>query len=118
MLHVLKYNGLEIAKNVELATSLLDQMLGLMFRKSLPPEFAMIFVMNRPMPVNIHMLFMRFPIDVVFLNEEKKITGLLRLNPWTGYKAVKNVKYVIEMNAGAIERFRLSIGGKIDFGDI
>jgi uncharacterized membrane protein (UPF0127 family) len=118
MLHVLKYNGLEIAKNVEFATTLFSQMMGLMFRKSIPPEFAMIFAMKRPASVNVHMLFMRFSIDVIFLNEEKRITGLSRLNPWTGYKSMKNVKYVIEMSAGAIERYGLSIGGKMDFGDI
>ncbi len=115
MLHVLKYNGLAIAKNIEFARTICSQMLGLMFRRHIPADYAMIFVMKKPSSAGIHMLFMRFPIDVIFLNEERKIAGLTRLNPWTGYKAMKKVKYVIETNSGAIERYDLSIGGHMEF---
>lgn len=115
MLSVLKYNGMEIAKNLEFARTKLRQMSGLMFRKDVPSDYSMIFVLKKQSPVNVHMLFMRFPVDVIFLDEEKKVMGLYRLNPWTGYKAVKNVKYVLEMEAGAIERYNISIGGQMEF---
>ncbi len=118
MLHVLKYNGIVIAKNVEYARTVLNQMLGLMFRKHIPQDFAMIFVMKRLSSVNVHMLFMRFPIDVIFLNEEKEISGLSGLNPWTGYKAMDNIKYVVEIEAGTIERHGLCAGGRMEFSDI
>ena len=118
MLHVLKYNGLEIAKNIEFASSLLDKISGLMFRKCIRPDHAMIFILDKPSPVNIHMLFMRFPIDVLFLDERKRISGLFRLNPWTGFKGMKNIKYVIEMGAGTIERHNLSVGGQMEFEDV
>ena len=115
MLNILKYNGIEIAKDIEFARTLPGKMLGLMFRKHIPEDYAMVFVMERPSTIGIHMLFMQFPIDVIFLNEEKKIAGLSRLNPWTGYKTMKNIRYVIEMSAGVIERHNLSMGGKIEF---
>ncbi len=115
MLSVLKYNGMEIAKNLEFARTKLCHMLGLMFRKSIPSDYSMIFLLKKKSSVNVHMLFMRFPLDVIFLDDEKKVSGLYRLNPWTGYKAVKNVKYVLEMEAGAIERYNISIGGQMEF---
>ncbi|VVB84896.1 putative ACR [uncultured archaeon] len=118
MPHVLKYNDVEIATEIEFARTILSQVKGLMFRKSIPPGFAMIFEMKKPSSVNVHMLFMRFPIDIIFLNEEKKTTGLYRLNPWSGYKAMADIKYVIEMNAGTIEKYKLSIGGQMEFDDI
>ncbi len=118
MLPVLKYNGMEIANSVEFAGTAIRQMLGLMFRGSIQPDFAMIFPMKKKSSVNVHMLFMRFPIDVIFLNEEKKISGLARLNPWLGYKSMRNIKYVIEMKAGTIERFNLSVGGEMEFEEI
>jgi uncharacterized membrane protein (UPF0127 family) len=31
---------------------------------------------------------------------------------------MKNVKYVIETNPGAIEKYKLSIGGKMEFEDV
>ena len=118
MLSVLKYNGIGIAKTIEFAKTKLRQAAGLMFRKEIPSGFSMIFVMDKPSDVSVHMLFMRFPIDVIFLDGEKKVRGFFRLNPWTGYKAMKDIRYVIEMKAGTIERHGISIGGRMEFDDI
>lgn len=118
MVQILKYNSLEIAKNIEICRTLTSQMSGLMFRSHIPSNYAMIFVMKKPSSVGIHMLFMRFPIDVIFLNEEKKIIRLSHLKPWTGHSSMKNVRYVIETNPGAIEKYKLSIGRKMEFEDV
>lgn len=115
MLPVLKYNGVEIAKDIEFSESMIGHTFGLMFRKNIPYNFARIFVLKRPSCVHVHMLFMFFPIDVIFLNEKKKISGLASLNPWTGYKIMKNIKYVIEMKAGTIIRYNLCMGGQMEF---
>ncbi|MDD5615805.1 MAG: DUF192 domain-containing protein [Candidatus Methanoperedens sp.] len=118
MLHTIKYNSLEIARNIETCRTKISQMFGLMFRSSIPSDYATIFVMKKPSSVGIHMLFMRFPIDVIFLDEEKNIIGLSHLKPWTGHSSMKNVKYVIETNPGAIGKYKLSIGGKMEFEDV
>jgi uncharacterized membrane protein (UPF0127 family) len=115
MLPVLKYNGVEIAKNIEFAKNILSQMIGLMFRKNIPFDYAMIFVLKKPSSVDVHMFFVFFPISVIFLDEKKKISGLAVLNPWIGYKAMKNIKYVIEMNEDAIKKNKLAIGERMDF---
>ena len=115
MLPVLKYNGIEIARTVEFSRTALSQAFGLMFRKNVPSDYSMIFIMEKPSSVSIHMLFVFFPIDVIFLNEEKRIKGLSRLKPWLGFKTMKNVKYVIEMKAGTIEKFNFSAGGQMEF---
>jgi uncharacterized membrane protein (UPF0127 family) len=115
MFPILRYNSDEIARNVEISRTMISQVLGLMFRTHLPDDYAMIFVMKKPSSIGIHMLFMSFPIDVIFLNEEKKIMGLAHLKPWTGHKSMKNIKYIIETNPGAIERYKISIGGQMEF---
>jgi uncharacterized protein len=115
MLKILKYNSFEIARNIEICRTTASQISGLMFRAELPADYAMIFLMKKPSSVGIHMLFMRFPIDVIFLNEGRMIIGFAHLNPWTGHKSMKNVKYVIETNPGTIERFELSVGAKLEF---
>ncbi len=115
MLPVLKYNGKEIAKNVEFARTILQQTLGMMFRKGISPDYSMIFILKKPASIIIHMLFVFFPIDVIFLDEKKKISGLAGLAPFTGFKGMKNIRYVIEMKAGAIEQYNLSIGGQMEF---
>jgi uncharacterized membrane protein (UPF0127 family) len=115
MFSVLKYNGLEIAKNIECARTTLSQSLGLMFRRNILPGYSMIFFLKKPSKVNVHMLFVFFPIDVIFLDENKKIKGFSRLKPWVGYKAMEDIKYVIEMKAGTIDTFHLSVGGQMEF---
>jgi uncharacterized membrane protein (UPF0127 family) len=57
MLPVLKYNGVVIAKNIEFARTILAQSLGLMFRKSIPHSYSMIFILKKPSQANVHMLF-------------------------------------------------------------
>lgn len=115
MLPLLKYNGVVIANNVEFAKTMIAQVLGLMFRKSIEQDFAKVFVLKKPTHVNIHMIFVFFPIDVMFLDENKKVSGCTRLAPWIGYKSMKNIKYVIEMKAGTIERYNLTSGGQVEF---
>jgi len=117
MFPVLKYNGAKIARNIEFTRTMSSQVMGLMFRKCIPYDYSMIFILKKPSQVSIHMLFVFFPIDVIFLNEEKKIMGLSRLRPWVGYKAMEDIKYIIEMKAGTIEMFHLCTGGQMEFDD-
>ncbi len=118
MHQILKYNSFEIAKNIEICRTLTSQILGLMFRSQIQADYAMIFVLKKPSSAGIHMLFVRFPIDVIFLNEEKIIVAMANLKPWTGHKSMKNIKYIIETNPGAIERYKLSIGAQMGFKGI
>lgn len=47
------------------------------------------------------MMFVRFPIDAVFLDENEKVVDIATLNPWTiNYTPKKPAKYVVEMKAG------------------
>ena len=117
MLPVLKYNGILIAKNIEFARTMLAQSLGLMFRKGMPHSYSMIFTLQKPSQVNVHMLFVFFPLDVIFLDKEKKIMGFSQLKPWVGYKGMENIKYILEMKAGTINMFDLKIGGQIEFDE-
>jgi uncharacterized membrane protein (UPF0127 family) len=117
MLPVLKYNGVEIAKKIEFARTTFRHILGLMFRKKIPYDYSMIFILKKPSQVGIHMLFVFFPIDVIFLNEEKKIMGMSPLRQWVGYKAMKDIKYIIEMKAGTIEMFHLCTGEEMEFDE-
>lgn len=117
MFPVLKYDGVVIANNIEFARTMVKQAIGLMFRGNISPDYSMIFILKKPSGVNVHMLFVFFPIDVIFLNNEKKVMGFSGLKPWVGYKAMKDIKYVLEMKAGTIEKFNMSIGGQMEFDE-
>ncbi len=115
ILMVLIYNGTPVANEISYAKNIFSQMLGLMLRKSIPEDFALVFVLKRPGTVGVHMLFMLFPIDIIFLDEDKNIIGTATLKPWTGHKRMKGVKYIIEMNQGTVERFNLVPGEQLTF---
>lgn len=71
---------------------------GLMGRPSLPPGEGLII---RPCS-SIHTHFMRFPIDVIYVNKEDVVVGIDRqLKPWRFGRFYKQVSYVIELPSGA-----------------
>lgn len=97
--------GLEI-RNLELAESLWSQTKGLMFRESLPKNHALLMDFGKPRKPGIWMLFMRFPIDILFLDEKlnlvdrKKNARPLGLDPrtWKVYHPKRKARYVLEVN--------------------
>ncbi|MBN2488272.1 MAG: DUF192 domain-containing protein [Methanosarcinaceae archaeon] len=113
---ILKSNGNGIASDVEFANSLLSQTKGLMFRKSISDDYALVFVMAKPRIISIHMLFVRFPIDVLFLDENKRIVKTAHLRPWTGLaSSSEKIKYMIEIPEGSIAKHELVVGEHLVF---
>lgn len=102
-----KSTGKLIKQNVELADTFFKRLNGLMFKKSIDKDYALIIS-----PCNsIHMLFMSFPIDALFVDKENKIVGFSKnIKPWRISKIYFDAHYVIEMSAGEIERLSLSKG--------
>ncbi len=86
-----------------------------MFRKSIPEGYAMVFDLHYERSVSIHMLFVPFPIDLIFLDGDRIITGVRpRLNSWIGYAtARRSSQFVIETPAGTLERYELSDGMRL-----
>ena len=77
-------------------------MRGLLGRSGLEPGESMLF---RPAG-SIHMLFMRFAIDVVFCDEELVVLSVVPgLRPWR-MAAERGAKVVIELAEGAAAALR------------
>jgi hypothetical protein len=67
-----------IAKKAKVADNFFLRLAGLMFRKSIDYDTALIFY-HAP---SIHTFFMRFPIDVVFLDKDMRVVKVvLALKP-------------------------------------
>lgn len=100
-----------IAKEVLLAQSLYARIKGLMGKYSLSKDSAMFFD-DCP---SVHTFFMRFPIDVVFLDKDMVVTKVLEnLKPWrcTMPFQYKN-RYCIEFASNKISS-KISKGDLID----
>lgn len=113
---ILKSNGDYVATHVEFACSTYKQALGLMFRRNIPEDYALVFVMKKSTKVSLHMLFVHFPIDVIFLDEDKRIVKLSGLRPWIGLcSSDAKVKYIIETNKGIENKADLRVGDVLSF---
>ncbi|HEC68897.1 MAG TPA: DUF192 domain-containing protein [Candidatus Omnitrophica bacterium] len=68
-----------LASQAKIADNFFKRFLGLMFRKSLSKEEALIFF-RAP---SIHTFFMRFALDILFLDKEGKVLRIARkIKPW------------------------------------
>ncbi|VVB99096.1 putative ACR [uncultured archaeon] len=86
---------------------------GLMFEARKNFDYALIFVLPNESIVRamVHMLFVFFPIDIVFLDSKRRVVDKATLKPWMlNYTPKAAAKYFIEMPVGK-SKF-------VKFGDI
>ena len=100
-------NGTELAAEVRLATSLWARFWGLMGRRSLPDGHGLLI---RPCS-SVHMFFMRFPIDVIFLDREDRVVKIIpAMKPWRAALGGRGAHSALELNAGAAQSVGLEVG--------
>lgn len=95
---------------------------GLMFRDSLPPGGGMLFIFQEAGPYLFWMKNCKFPIDIIWFNEQKEVIFLsektppCKADPCPNYGPLdKKALYVIEVASGFVEREKLKLGTKVRF---
>lgn len=103
--------GVAVATRGELAASLWTRFRGLMFRSSFNVEQALVI----DPCTSIHMFFMRFPIDVIYVDREDRVVRVQQgLRPWrVGPLFTNGARYVVELPVGTIARTGTSVGDSI-----
>jgi uncharacterized protein len=102
--------GTILAKDYEICESMLSKARGLMFsrRKNL------VFVFGKEQYVPLHNFFVFFPIDVIFLDRNKKIVDLKSsFKPCTIYNPKHKSQYVLELFDGIISDSKSKLGDRI-----
>jgi uncharacterized membrane protein (UPF0127 family) len=103
--------GEVLAEDLEVATSIVALTAGLMFRRTLGPGRGL--WLN---PCNgIHMMFMRFPIDAVFLDSKERVRKVYRRLPqWYGVVwFVWGAHSVLELPSGSTAGIDLQRGDQV-----
>ena len=77
---------------------------------------VLIFKFSHEKIVPLHMIFVFYPIDVLFLDKNKIVTDLKEnFMPFTFYTPKKKLKYVIELPNNTIKNTGTEIGDRIFF---
>lgn len=88
-----------LASSVHTAQTFGARFRGLMARAALADGCALLLDPCR----SIHTCFMRFDIDVIFLNRDNVVTGMsCHVKPWKLRLAPRGTRKVIEMSAGSV----------------
>lgn len=105
----------EISVNCTFCRSNLRKSIGLMFSKR-KDDFCMIFLFTSPRRLSIHMMFVFYPIDLVFLDEHKKVVEIKEgLRPFCFYTSRCMAQYFLELPEGTIKRKSIKAGQRIDW---
>lgn len=88
-----------LASDLESAAGHWGRFRGLMLSKSLPDGAGLVIPGCR----SIHMMFMRYAIDAVFYDDDRRVTRVSRqVRPWIGFGwGGRGAAGVIELPAGA-----------------
>jgi uncharacterized membrane protein (UPF0127 family) len=98
-----------------------DRAMGLMFRPSLPEDRGLLFVFEQE---DFHTFWMkncRFPIDMVWLDGEKRVVHVAqgvppcKEEPCPLYAPMRKASFVLELNAGQARREKATIGSRLNF---
>lgn len=105
-------DGKIVCERCVLADTALARMKGLLGRRQLANDEG---ILLRPAS-SVHMAFMRFPIDAVFLDKGLRVVKITSdLRPWRA-AGNRGAKAVLEFSAGEARRRGLSVGDRLVVG--
>jgi uncharacterized protein len=95
----IKYNSKVLSNDILLADSLYLRTVGLMFKDRPPGAEGLLLDPCRA----IHTFFMRYPIDVVFINDRNRVIKILRnVLPWRMTWIYVKANKTLELPAGKL----------------
>lgn len=89
-----------IIEKHKVADTILSRAFGLMFSKKSNFNYGLVFDLKREsvFGASLHMFFVFYPINVVFLDKDKKIVDIKEnFKPFSLYSTKKQCRYLIEL---------------------
>ncbi|WP_191860672.1 DUF192 domain-containing protein [Hanstruepera ponticola] len=119
-LKLLKASNDSIIKkiDIEIADNEFETQTGLMYRESMKDDHGMLFVFPDSRPRSFYMKNTRFSLDIIYLDEQQTIVSFQEnASPLDENSLPSNApaKYVLEVNAGLVQKWQLQVGDKISY---
>ena len=102
-------DGRVVAESVIVADSTMRRLRGLLGKRDLPSGHG---VLLRP-AWSIHTAFMRFPIDVVFLDADQVVIKIVPTLAPFKTASCRGAREIVELRAGECDRRGLSLGDRV-----
>ena len=102
-------DGRVVAESVIVADSTMRRLRGLLGKGDLPSGHG---ILLRP-AWSIHTAFMRFPIDVVFLDADQVVIKIVPRLPPFKTASCRGAREVVELRSGECDRRGLSLGDRV-----
>lgn len=104
--------GTRIAERCRVATSMRDRMVGLLGTPEVLPGEGLLIERT----TSIHMFFMRYAIDVVFVDRAGCVThAVSRLRPWRVIWWARGARDCVELRAGQLDGTDTRPGDQLAF---
>jgi uncharacterized membrane protein (UPF0127 family) len=114
----LKNGKVHLKIDVEIAENENERAKGLMYRSSIPDSVGMLFIFDRPEPQSFWMHNTSIPLDIIYVDANKKIISIAaNTEPYSdeAVPSLGDAQYVVEVNAGFSERNNIKTGDAISF---
>ncbi len=106
--------------NVEVAKTVEERRVGLMYRKKLLNNEGMLFIFPHEKIIQLWMKNTYIPLDVIFISKKKVIVDIKKSMEKLSETIIKSKvksKYALEFNAGLVNKLDVKIGDKVLFNE-
>ena len=104
--------------NIEIADDEYQTQTGLMYRKSMKDDQAMLFVFEDEAPRAFYMKNTQFALDIIFIDSDRKVVSIQKNAKPLDYTSLPSdgpAQYVLEVNAGLSDKWTLESGDSVEW---
>ncbi len=108
----------KVVIDIEIADTEYETQTGLMYRSSMKNNRGMLFIFDDVSERSFYMKNTKIPLDLIFINDNKTIVSFQKnAKPFDESSLPSNApaKYVLEVNAGLVDTWKLSVGDSINY---
>ncbi|MBC8111080.1 MAG: DUF192 domain-containing protein [Verrucomicrobia bacterium] len=104
--------------DIEIADNDAERTQGLMYRKNMPETQGMLFIFSKPETHTFWMKNTVMSLDIIYIGADRKIVSIGKYAKPFSEETIpsgEEAQYVLEVNAGFADKYKLTEGDVIDF---
>lgn len=117
-LTITKADSTTIDLDIEIADNDYETQTGLMYRNHMDEDQGMLFVFDDSQVHTFYMKNTEIPLDILYITADKKIATIVKNAAPLDESSLSSqipVQYVLEVNAGMVDKWELAKGDEVDW---